>query len=48
MRLTTDIDANQAKRIFSILYDDTDIFSGLSAQDVEAMSLIFKFLSFRK
>ena len=48
MRLTTDIDANQAKRIFMVLYEDTDIFSGLSAEEVDAISLVFKFLNFRK
>ena len=48
MRLTTDIDANQAKRIFHILYEDTDIFAGMSTHEVEAISAIFKFLNFRK
>jgi hypothetical protein len=48
MRLITDIDANQAKRIFEILYEETNLFNGFAASEVEAMSLIFKFLSFRK
>ena len=48
MRLVTDIDANQAKRIFDILYQETDIFLGYSTLQVEAMATVFKFLSFRK
>ena len=48
MRLAADIDANQAKRIFEILYEDTDLFTGFSTQDVDAMSQVFKFLTFRK
>lgn len=48
MKLITDIDASQAKRIFDILYDETTIFTGYSQAEVEAMSAIFKFLSFKK
>ena len=48
MRLVADIDANQAKRIFEIIYEDTDLFQGFSAHEVEAISQVFKFLSFRK
>lgn len=48
MRLATDIDANQAKRIFEILYEDTDIFQGFSLADIDGMSQVMKFLSFRK
>jgi len=48
MRLSTDIDVNQAKRIFEILYEETSLFNGLAASEVEAMSVIFKFLSFKK
>ena len=48
MRLVTDIDANQAKRIFEILYEETSLFNGFAASEIEAMSLVFKFLSFKK
>ena len=48
MRLATDIDASQAKRIFEILYEETSLFHGFSMAEVEAMSTIFKFLSFKK
>lgn len=48
MRLSTDVDANQAKRIFEVLYEETDIFAGYSMAEVEGMSQIFKFLSFKK
>lgn len=48
MRLATDIDASQAKRIFEILYEETNLFLGFSMVEVEAMSTIFKFLSFKK
>lgn len=48
MKLITDIDANQAKRIFEILYDETTLFTGFSSAEVEAMSAVFKFLSFKK
>ena len=48
MRLSTDIDANQAKRIFDVLYEETNLFQGYSAAEVEAMSTVFKFLSFKK
>ena len=30
MKLVTDIDAAQAKRIFDVIYEDTDIFQGFS------------------
>ena len=48
MRLSTDIDPTQAKRIFEVLYEETSIFNGFSAAEVEAMAGVFKFLSFRK
>ena len=48
MKLVTDVDAAQAKRIFEIVYEDTDIFQGYSMAEVDAMSAIFKFLSFKK
>lgn len=48
MRLSTDLDASQAKRIFGILYEDTDIFNGFSLAEVEAMATVFKFISFKK
>ena len=38
MRLSTDIDANQAKRIFEILYEETDTFAGFSHAEVEGMA----------
>lgn len=48
MKLITDIDASQAKRIFDIMYEETDLFKGYTAAEVEAMSTIFKFLTFKK
>ena len=48
MKLVTDVDAAQAKRIFEILYEDSDIFQGFSLAEVDAMSAIFKLLSFKK
>lgn len=30
------------------MYEDTDIFLGFTTQEVDAMSAVFKFLSFRK
>lgn len=48
MRLITDLDANQAKRIFEILYEDTTIFQGFAATEVEAISQVFKFLHVKK
>ena len=48
MKLITDIDANQAKRIFDIIYEETTLFKGYTAAEVEAMSTIFKFLTFKK
>ena len=48
MKLVTDVDAAQAKRIFEILYEDSDIFQGFSMAEVDAMSAIFKLLSFKK
>ena len=48
MRLISDIDAAQAKRIFDILYEETAIFRGFALSEVEAMSGVFKFLSFKK
>ena len=38
MRLITDIDAGQAKRILETLYEETDIFSDYSLADVDGMS----------
>ena len=48
MKLVTDVDAAQAKRIFFEIYEGTDIFDGYSLAEVEAMSSVFKFLSFKK
>ena len=48
MRLAADIDASQAKRIFEILYEDSDLFAGFSVAEVDSISQVFKFLSFRK
>ena len=48
MRLITDVDASQAKRIFEILYEETHIFSDFSLADIDGMSQVFKFLTFRK
>ena len=48
MRLSSDIDASQAKRILSILYEDSDIFAGFSLAEVEAMYSVFKFIAFKK
>ena len=48
MRLQADIDANQSKRIFEIIYEETQLFAGYSAAEIDAISTVFKFLSFRK
>jgi len=48
MKLATDIDAAQAKRIFEVIYEDSEIFKGFSLAEVDAMSTVFKLLSFKK
>jgi CRP-like cAMP-binding protein len=48
MRLTSDIDANQIKRIFDVLREETVIFEGMSAEEVASLQTVFKVLSFRR
>ena len=48
MRLVTDIDANQTKRIFEVLAEDSDLFVDYTAQEVEQIASVFKLLTFRK
>jgi CRP-like cAMP-binding protein len=46
-KLNPDFDGNQAKRIFEILADECDTFEGFNSQEVEALSQVFKLLSFK-
>ncbi len=48
MKLISDCDANQAKRIFEILAEDSDIFEGFSSKEIEDFSGVFKLLTFKK
>jgi CRP-like cAMP-binding protein len=48
MRLISDVDANQIKRIFDVLRDETSIFEGMSQEDVASLQTVFKVLTFRR
>jgi hypothetical protein len=37
MRLTSDVDANQIKRIFDVLREETTLFEGQSAEEVASV-----------
>ena len=37
MRLTNDIDTTQIKRIFDVLRDETNMFDGLSQEEVASL-----------
>lgn len=47
-KINSDIDANQIKRIFEVLRDETYLFEGFTAIEVELMSTLFKVLNFQK
>ena len=38
MRLVSDVDGSQTKRIFEVLAEETDIFEGFSMAEIDAMS----------
>ena len=44
MRLGNDLDANQIKKIFEVLREETFIFKGLSLEDVVLLQSVFKVL----
>jgi signal-transduction protein with cAMP-binding, CBS, and nucleotidyltransferase domain len=48
MRLTSDVDANQIKRIFDVLREETMLFEGLNAEEVAQLQTVFKILTFRR
>lgn len=48
MRLINDLDPQQIKRIFDVLREETNIFEGLSYEDVQNLQLIFRVLQFKK
>jgi hypothetical protein len=47
-KINSDIDSNQIKRIFEVLREETTLFDGYTAAEVELMSTLFKVLSFSK
>jgi len=48
MRLINDVDQNQTKRIFEVLREETPIFKGLSYEEVQSLTTVFKVLNFKK
>jgi hypothetical protein len=50
MKLISDIDATQTKRIFEVLKEEspTNLFEGYTSIEIETLSLLFKMLAFRK
>ena len=47
-RIVSDIDVNQTKRIFEVLRDETTLFEGMTQQEVNLVSGLFKILTFSK
>ena len=47
MRLTSDIEATQVKKILEILRDETELLSSFTAADLESVSQVLKILSFK-
>jgi len=47
-RLASDIDNNQAKRMFEILQQETAIFRKYSSQDIDEMLNVLKILNVKK
>ena len=48
MKLVSDIDVSQTKRIFEVLYSESEIFEDFSQDEVQAMAGVFKLLQFHK
>eukprot|EP00347_Sterkiella_histriomuscorum_P003182 403365276 len=48
MRLVNDLDANQIRKIFEVLREETHIFKGLSLEEVLSMLNVFKVLTFKR
>lgn len=48
MRLINDVDQAQVKRVFEVLREETNMFEGMSQEDVNQLQLVFKFLNFRR
>jgi len=50
MKLISDTDPTQQRRIFDVLREEspTNIFEGMSQNDVEQISTLFKILTFKK
>ena len=47
-RLGHDIDQGQIKRIFEIMSQETKIFEGYTAEDMDEITSIFKILQYKK
>ena len=48
MRLLSDVDSGQIKRIFDVLRDETLIFAGMSQEEVSSLQTVFKVISFKR
>jgi len=48
MRLLSDVDSGQIKRIFDVLREETLIFSGMSQEEVNSLQTVFKVISFKR
>lgn len=48
MRLINDVDANQTKRIFEVLREETQIFKGWSLEEVLSLPTVLKVLNYKK
>lgn len=47
-KLTSDIDANQQNRLFTVLREETHLFDGLSQPEVDQIAQLFKVIKFSK
>lgn len=47
-KLTSDIDANQQNRLFTVLREETHLFDGYSQPEVDAIAQLFKVIKFAK
>lgn len=45
-KIASDIDSNQCKRIFDVLREETTLMEGYTTADVEAISQLFRVVSF--
>lgn len=48
MRLINDVDLTQVKRIFEVLREETNLFEGMTQDEMIQIQNVFKFLNFRR